>query len=230
MVNSIENRKVNCLVLLSGGLDCAAALWYAKRKGWNPLCLHLYNPNIIKQAEPELAHAQLQADFFNVELVIDDKSSLPQETKENMYSVLQGMSAIAMIIQGNKDINFQYIIWGANADDSFRQRLQLRYPLRALAAGQSHQLEVHGVKPRHIVQAPLNVFPFEYLYKSEIISMITQDKPELLDIVWGCSGEYKVEKGFEYIPCGKCTKCLEFNYAKHTAKKSLFKKQEGKWV
>ena len=58
--------------------------------------------------------------------------------------------------------------------------------------------------------------------------MIHQDKPELLDLVWSCSGEYKVEKGFEYIPCGKCTKCLEFKYARHTANKAIFKKQEGK--
>ena len=45
-------------------------------------------------ADAELEAAKLQAKYFKV-LVVDDKSSLPQETDVNNYSVLQGQSAIA---------------------------------------------------------------------------------------------------------------------------------------
>ena len=48
--------------------------------------------------------------------------------------------------------------------------------------------------------------------------------PSLLDLVWTCSGDFKDD-----IPCGVCTKCLEWKYAKHVAKKSVYKVQEGKY-
>ena len=32
---------VDAIVNLSGGLECAAALWYAVEKGYNPVALHL---------------------------------------------------------------------------------------------------------------------------------------------------------------------------------------------
>ena len=50
-----------------------------------------------------------------------------------------------------------------------------------------------------------------------------KDNPSLLDLVWTCSGDFKDD-----IPCGVCTKCLEWKYAKHVAKKSVYKVQEGK--
>ena len=45
---------------------------------------------------------------------------------------------------------------------------------------------------------------------------------ELLDLVWTCNGDFKDD-----IPCGKCTKCLEWKYARHVAWKSQLKQQEG---
>ena len=167
--------------------------------------------------------AQKQADYFNIPLIVYNKSSLPQETNINNYSVLQGQSAIAMLIQGNRQINFKWHIWGANADDSFRQRLQLRYPLRAMMAGRSRSLDLHGLQPHHVIQAPVSLFPFEWMTKSEVVSLLMKDNPSLLDLVWTCSGDFKDD-----IPCGVCTKCLEWKYAKHVAKKSVYKVQEGK--
>ena len=59
----------DCIVNLSGGFECLAALWYAKEKGFNPICLHLYNPNAKgKFAQAELSAAQKQADYFKVDL------------------------------------------------------------------------------------------------------------------------------------------------------------------
>ena len=217
-------KETDSIVNLSGGFECLAALWYAKKKGYKPVCLALYNPNAKgKFADAELRAAQKQANYFNIPLIVDNKSSLPQETNINNYSVLQGQSAIAMLIQGNRQINFKWHIWGANADDSFRQRLQLRYPLRAMMAGRSRSLDLHGLQPHHVIQAPVSLFPFEWMTKSEVVSLLMKDNPSLLDLVWTCSGDFKDD-----IPCGVCTKCLEWKYAKHVAKKSVYKVQEGK--
>ena len=34
-----------------------------------------------------------------------------------------------------------------------------------------------------------NIFPFEYLTKSEMIAMIHQSDKKLLDMVWSCTGQ-----------------------------------------
>ena len=90
------------------------------------------------------------------------------------YPVLQAMSVLAMLVAGNPHIQFKYVVYGANMEDSFRQRLQLRFPMRAVMASQSSQLDMHGVNPDIIAKAPKNIFPFEILLKSEMIAMIHQ--------------------------------------------------------
>ena len=113
------------------------------------------------------------------------------------------MSVLAMLVAGNPHIQFKYVVYGANMEDSFRQRLQLRFPMRAVMASQSSQLDMHGVNPDIIAKAPKNIFPFEYLTKSEMIAMIHQSDKELLDMVWCCTG--KVEQ----VDCNKDDKPLE---------------------
>ena len=216
------DRKIDCIVNLSGGFECLSALWYAKEKGLNPICLALYNPNAKgKFAQAELRAAQKQADYFGVDLIVDE-STIPQESNSNNYPVLQHQSAIAQLIVGNPKVKFKYIIWGANADDSFRQRLQLRYPFRAMKAGMSRQLDLNGLQPKEVLNCPINLFPFEWLTKSEVVAILHRANKELLDLVWTCNGDFKDD-----IPCGKCTKCLEWKYARHVAWKSQLKQQEG---
>ena len=216
------DQKIDCIVNLSGGFECLSALWYAKQKGFNPVCLALYNPNAKgKFAQAELTAAQKQADYFGVDLIVDE-STIPQESNRSNYPVLQHQSAVAQLIQGNPSIKFKYIIWGANADDSFRQRLQLRYPFRAMKSGISKQLDLHGLHPREVINCPMNLFPFEWLTKSEVVAIIHRYDSKLLDLVWTCSGEFKDD-----TPCGECTKCLEWKYARHVAWKSQLKQQEG---
>ena len=189
--------------------------------------------NKSNSKETMVSNFNLDLDFFKSrnnqylkELDYEESIYICNETIKtniNNYSVLQGQSAIAMLIQGNRQINFKWHVWGANADDSFRQRLQLRYPLRAMMAGRSRSLDLHGLQPHHVLQAPVSLFPFEWMTKSEVVSLLMKDNPALLDLVWTCSGDFKDD-----IPCGVCTKCLEWKYAKHVAKKSVYKVQEGK--
>ena len=103
------DRKIDCIVNLSGGFECLSALWYAKEKGLNPICLALYNPNAKgKFAQAELRAAQKQADYFGVDLIVDE-STIPQESNSNNYPVLQHQSAIAQLIVGNPKVKFKYM-------------------------------------------------------------------------------------------------------------------------
>ena len=84
-------------------------------------------------------------------------------------------------------------------------------------AGESRSLDLHGLHPRHLLSAPVSLFPFEWMTKSEMVSLIMKDHPQILDMVWTCSRDFTDEG-----PCGVCTKCLEW-VCKHVAKKSLYK-------
>ena len=89
-------KETDSIVNLSGGFECLAALWYAKKKGYNPVCLALYNPNAKgKFADAELKAAQKQAEYFDVPLIVDDKSSLPQEKIIEVISCKQRIRACA---------------------------------------------------------------------------------------------------------------------------------------
>ena len=221
MAEEIKSN-VDSVVNLSGGLECAAALWYAVAKGYNPVALHLYNKegwgNV---ADAQLKAAHKQANFMKVRLLVDE-ANMPQNHRIHNYPVLQHQSAISTLIVGNPKIKWKAIIWGANADDSWQQRLQLKFPFRSLACGWSKTLDPHGLKPHHVLKLPTNVFPFEWMQKSEIVAMLIQAKPELLDMIWSCTGKIVDNK-----PCGVCTKCIELSYARKVAWKSVYKRQEG---
>ena len=220
----VENLKhdVDSIVNLSGGLECAAALWYAKAKGYNPVALHLYNKAWGESADAQLEAAQKQADLMKVRLLVDE-ANMPQDWNGLNYPVLQHQSAICTLIQGNRKIKWKAIIWGANSDDSFKQRLQLKFPFRALACGWSKTLDPHGIHPRHVLRLPINLFPFEWMQKSEIVAALIQAKPDLLELVHSCI------KTINKKPCEVCTKCIELTYAKRVAMKSVNKRQEGIW-
>ena len=56
---------IDAIVNLSGGLECAAALWYAVAKGYTPVALHLYNKDLGKfLSKKEKGPAQSRADEY----------------------------------------------------------------------------------------------------------------------------------------------------------------------
>ena len=69
MVEEIKSN-VDSVVKLSGGLEGAAALWYAVEKGYNPVALHLYNKQGWGDvADAQLAAAHKQANLMKVRLL-----------------------------------------------------------------------------------------------------------------------------------------------------------------
>ena len=225
------SKDINTIVPLSGGFESMCAAWYAKKNNLNPVAFHVLNQEAAPYtARPQLAAAQKQAEYFDMQLIVDE-STIPQVVgvHNQNYPVLQAMSVLAMLVAGNPHIQFKYVVYGANMEDSFRQRLQLRFPMRAVMASQSSQLDMHGVNPDIIAKAPKNIFPFEHLTKSEMIAMIHQSDKELLDMVWCCTGQTGTGRIVikDNKPCGKCTKCHEWKSARTVAWKSIFKRQEG---
>ena len=222
------DKSIDTIVNVSGGAECFAALWWAKERGLKAVGLHLYNnPKNELHRDAQLHYAQKQCDFFKFPLVVD-KNTLPQELPVGL-AVHQHMSAATTLIIGNPR-KWKYLVWGANADDSFQQRLQLRYPIRAYFAQKSFQLDMHGVHAGVVMNAPINIFPFETLHKSEIVSLIAKNLWDFAkDNIWYCyprKGDVeKTEDG--YKPCGTCDKCIEWKQAVQVANLSVFKQQEG---
>lgn len=238
-INKSISPEVNAIVNVSGGMECFAALWWAKEKKLRPVALHLYN----EQDNPTWVQAQLfyakkQCEYFKIPLIVDI-NTIPQK-KKVPHAVIQHISACAALIGGNPDNKWEYIVWGANADDSFQQRLLLRYPIRAILAQKSFTLDLHGIDANTFIhKMPTNIFPFETLSKSEIIAMLAKNHWEFVkDNTWSCARpdlhggiikEVKDAKGevIKYVRCGKCTKCVEYDYNRQVANKSVFKLQEG---
>ena len=229
------DKSIDTIVNVSGGAECFAALWWAKERGLKAVGLHLYNnPNNHPAKDAQLHYAQKQCDFFNYPLVVD-RNDLPQEISMGK-AVHQHMSAAATLLIGNPR-KWKYFVWGANAEDSFAQRLQLRYPIRAYFAQRSHQLDMHGVPAKVLLEAPINVFPFETLHKSEILSMLAKNLwTTMKSHVWYCypSQTHQPELVDKirvtdngWIPCGECGKCIEWKQAVQVANQSVFKQQEG---
>lgn len=228
------DKSIDTIVNVSGGAECFAALWWAKERGLNAVGLHLYNnPNNHPAKDAALHYAKKQCEFFNFPLVID-RNELPQEIPLGL-AVHQHMSAATTLLIGNPR-KWKYLVWGANAEDSFQQRLQLRFPIRAYFAQKSYQLDMHGVAAQHVLEAPINIFPFETLYKSEILSMLAKNIWDFgKENIWYCyppQADKNVEKikhnpDGSYTPCGNCIKCTEWKNAVQVANKSVYKQQEG---
>jgi len=229
------DKSIDTIVNVSGGAECFAALWWAKERGLKAVGLHLYNnPHNHPAKDAQLYYAQKQCDFFKFPLVVD-RNDLPQEVTLPL-AVNQHMSAAATLIIGNPR-QWKYLVWGANADDSFQQRLLLRYPIRAYFAERSYQLDIHGVSADTVLTAPINIFPFETLHKSEVVSMLAKNLWSFAkDNIWYCypseNDTENVEKikhnpDGSYTPCGNCIKCTEWKNAVQVANKSVYKQQEG---
>ena len=223
------DKSIDTIVNVSGGAECFAALWWAKERGLKAVGLHLYNnPNNELAKDAQLYYAQKQCDFFNFPLVVD-RNELPQEVTLPL-AVNQHISAAATLLLGNPR-KWKYLVWGANAEDSFQQRLQLRYPIRAYFAQRSYQLDMHGVAASTVLEAPINIFPFETLHKSEVLSLLAKNLWDFAkESIWYCEdnlGNIKHNPDGSYTPCGNCSKCIEWKHAVQVANQSVYKQQEG---
>ena len=219
---------VDTLVTVSGGMECATALLWAVKKGLKPVGVHLWNKN-KRGSEADLFFAQKQCDLLGVRLIVDEVD-LPRS--KPITAVFQWQTACSTLVVANPHIEWKYCVWGSNSEDSWKQRQALRYTSMIQACEYAGSLDRHGVTMEALTTIPLNLFPFEFLTKSEIASILFRTNKDMADLVWSCSHYEKIakvgEKIVNYIPCGKCSKCVERKSAINTAKNAQFKIQEGK--
>ena len=92
----------------------------------------------------------------------------------------------------------------------------------------NQEWEIHGLSWEKKLKTPLMLFPFEHNTKSEIYSFIMRKYPRLVDITWTCMQPVQVEDDKRWLPCGKCSKCIEYAAAKKTAENAWLKVKVGK--
>ena len=221
-------RNVDTLVTVSGGMECAAALLWSLKKGLKPVGVHLFNKN-KDFAEADLFFAQKQCDLLGVRLIVDEVD-LPRS--KPITAVFQWQTACSTLVVANPHIDWKYCVWGSNSEDSWRQRQGLKYASMMQACEYAGSLDRHGVTMEALTRIPVNLFPFEFLTKSEIASILLRENKEITNLIWSCAAYSKIakvgEKIVDYIPCGKCSKCIERKSAFTTARNAQFRIQEGK--
>ena len=223
-------RNVDTLVTVSGGMECAAALLWSLKKGLKPVGVHLFNKN-KDFAEADLFFAQKQCDLLGVRLIVDEVD-LPRS--KPITAVFQWQTACSTLVVANPHIEWKYCVWGSNSEDSWKQRQALRYTSMIQACEYAGSLDRHGLNMKSLTRIPVNIFPYEFLTKSEIASILYRENKELANLVWSCGGFqkikiHKIDKTIlGYVPCGKCSKCLERKAAIQVAKQAKFRVQEGK--
>ena len=56
-----------------------------------------------------------------------------------------------------------------------------------------------------LTRIPVNLFPFEFLTKSEIASILLRENKEIVDLIWSCAAYSQIakvqDKIVNYIPC-----------------------------
>lgn len=212
------------ILTVSGGFECLAALWWSINKGYKPVGVFLRNNYFRKESLDSSQYwAEKQCEYFGIPLVVDE-INIPQSNRIS-NAVFQWQSALLHLLAGNKDVNWKYIVWGANSEDSFRQRTQLRYPIKMVQMYQSDAIDAHGILKKAFLNSPINLFPFEHLTKSEVVALIGRYDKELLKLSYSCVKGYKILD--EWKMCEKCEKCAEWKLAKQIAGQAKFKVQEG---
>lgn len=213
-------KNKDTVVCVSGGTESTAALLYAVNKGMKVVGLHLADKSDPKKIfEASKQAAEKQCELLGVPLVTT-VCDIPKDTP-GLFAVYQYQSAILQLIKGNK-MRVKNIVWGSSAEDSFRQRVQLRYPNRILAVDAEDVLEVTQVSLNSVMNLPVNIFPFEWMTKAEIISLLVRSNKELYDLIFTCNNPTDDLK-----TCGRCKKCAERWFSEKTAKQAKLRIQES---
>lgn len=214
-------KDIDTVMTISGGTECAAALLWAVKKGLKPVAVHL-----ASMADPEnvlnagIEASKKQCEHLGVPLIID-RVDIPQK-KKNLFAVYQWQTALLHVIKGNPQCKIKYMVWGANAEDSFRQRIQLRMPNRIMAVDNDDILEAIQVQFHTVLDLPINLFPFEWMTKVELVSLLIRTDKKLYDMIFSCNNPTK-----DYKACGRCRKCLEKDFSEQMALQAKLRIQES---
>lgn len=199
------------VVLLSGGLDSATILYYAKAKGFTPRCLIFEygqrHRKEINRAKRIADHAKCRYQFMKIALpwqgssLLDKKMRLPQREEIDAqkipatYVPARNIIFLSFAVSFAEAIGAKAVFIGANAVD------YSGYPdCRPEFFEAYREVLAKGLKAG-VEGEPIKVYtPLIHKTKAQIIKMGLKLKVPY-HLTWSCyQGGQK--------PCGKCDSCL----------------------
>lgn len=226
----------NTYAPLSGGVESLWGLKYAvTHPDLVPLAAHWYDESIDPIfAEASLFYARKQAEYLNVPFVWDKSRGQTRnfEHQEGVPVFFSGMSAfMAQCLSKPHGITFKYLINGANSEDRQELGLYFRSWRKVMAMYNSQAWDGTNVKWEALGETPLCIDPGSFLTKTEMVAMLMQSDPKLMELVWTCvrpTSTLKVgDEIVGYESCGKCFKCLEFQNALYIASEANLRYTAG---
>lgn len=199
------------VVLLSGGLDSATALYFAKSKGYRCLCLNFdYGQRHKKEIKcakkiAQRANCKLQVVKINFpwkgSSLLDKKTTLPQDFFKrkkqipSTYVPARNIIFLSFALSLAEVAGAEAIFIGANSIDYSGYpdcRPDFFYAFRKMA--------ILGTKSGTEAKRIKIIAPLIYKTKSQIIKLGLKLKVPY-ELTWSC---YKGEK----LPCAKCDSCI----------------------
>ncbi len=207
----ISNGMKTAVVLLSGGLDSATTLYFARKMGFRCLCLifnygQRHKKEIISaQRIAQKAHSQFKVVKFSLpwkgSSLLDKKTSLPRDLLRrkkaipSTYVPARNIIFLSFALSFAETVKADAIFIGANFID------YSGYPdCRPDFFAAFRHMALFGTKSGAEGKNIKILAPLLYKTKEEIIRLGLKLKVPY-KLTWSC---YKGEK----FPCGKCDSCL----------------------
>jgi 7-cyano-7-deazaguanine synthase in queuosine biosynthesis len=216
---------VDTIIPHGGGLESMAALAWAVDTGRKPL---VWTDLIADRSGTHnlVLGARKSANYFKVPFILST-NTIPMKSI-NFPAGFINIDNIVKLIVGNPQWKIKEIVFGTNTEDSGQQRGMLKNIQRNVEMVRNMEWDIHGLQWEKKIETPIMIFPFEHNTKSEIYSFIQRKHPTLIDFAWTCMTPIQVEDDKRWLPCGKCSKCIEYKAAKQTAENAWLKVKIGK--
>ncbi len=194
--------KTKAIVLLSGGLDSAVALFWARKNGWQIQGLSF---DYFRRSQKEIAAAKKLASYANCPLRIVDVSFLKEVEELRKISSNRFLKSAPSAYIPSRNVvfygiasslaevsNSRYVVGGHNSDDAHSFPDSSPSFFRAFNETTKRGLFSHGRTGRVVL-------PLAQKSKSEVVLLGGKMKVPF-ELTWSCYREGK-------RPCGVCPAC-----------------------
>ncbi len=179
-------------MLLSGGLDSAVVLWWAKERGWPLATLHFVFPGRRKR-EMEAAHRLESLAQVTESYKVDLPFVQPPAAQQACYIPSRNLMFYGVAASLAQTIGARYILGGHYSHDA-----EVFPDARPNYFDSIERLIQTGQKSTHPVRF---IFPFLKSSKEDIIRTSVELKVPVTE-TWSCSHDGKWQ-------CGECNSCRE---------------------
>jgi hypothetical protein len=207
----LENDHSNVLLMFSGGLDSAGALWNLLQDKANKLHIHhLHLLNMENRAEAEKCSVKNILDY------VGKNYDFKYSESHHEYPTYSYLGVKNNMLVRNKSFMFDSDLYNFIAGT-----ICISLPsIKKVAIGRTKSDDNYGVERRSIrgtrllhLFAPTveKIYPVGHLTKDEIYNMLPA---ELRNMSWSCRTPINIDKN-TFKECGECKTCLELNKIKN---------------